>query len=55
MKVDENAKVSTVVTGWRAPTGITVGKSAADNGTVYIGTGGTLGLKGMVVALEVNK
>lgn len=58
MKVDEEAKVTTVVTGWRAPTGITVGKSAGtakDHGTIYIGTGGTLGLHGMVVGLDVKK
>jgi hypothetical protein len=52
-KIDENAKVSTVVAGWRAPTCITTGSTTRDNRTLYIGTGGTLGLPGLIVAIKV--
>jgi hypothetical protein len=52
-KIDENARVSTVVAGWRAPTCITTGSTTRDKRTLYVGTGGTLGLPGLIVAIKV--
>jgi hypothetical protein len=53
LKVDENAKASTVINGWRAPTTATFGGTYKDKRTLYVGTGGTLGLMGMVMAINV--
>jgi sugar lactone lactonase YvrE len=52
-KIDEMAKVSTVVAGWRAPTCITTGNTPKDKRTLYVGTGGTLGLPGVIVSIKV--
>jgi hypothetical protein len=53
LKVDENAQVSSLVTGWRAPTSITSGGTAKDKRTLYVGTAGVLGSSGMVMAINV--
>lgn len=54
LKVDENAKITTVTNGWRAPTSITIGRTEKDRMTLYVGTAGTLGLRGMVVGITVQ-
>jgi hypothetical protein len=53
LKVSEDAKVSTVVRGWQAPTSVVVSRNK-DKKMVYIGTGGTLGLAGKIVQLDIE-
>jgi hypothetical protein len=52
MKVDANAKVTTVQTGWRAPTAAQFGRGDDDWNMLYVVTSGSPGIPGNVMAMK---
>jgi hypothetical protein len=50
-KVDENAKVTEAASGWPAPVVLQFGRGDTDAHTLYVGTAGTLGMPGRVLAI----
>jgi hypothetical protein len=53
-KVDENAKVTEAASGWPAPVVVQFGRGDDDR-SLYVGTAGTLGMPGRVLAIPAAK
>jgi hypothetical protein len=52
LKVDANAKVSTVAKGWKAPTAAQFGRTEDDSSTLYVVTSGSVGVPGNVMMIK---